>query len=176
MTPPESQIQKVSPSGDIIEMKLHASIRAGPWSEPDHIYVAPCGCEYSLRAYNRGEGWSFVCPSHRGNVKYIDGPEARQVLPYGCSAEEYLESDRSKAFMAFLIGQDWRPSTFEYGTNAGDYSSPLESRGGELWYHNVRQGCATKSALIARKVEEVVAKGYDVDCPKCGKNNESVIG
>jgi len=52
----------------------------------------------------------------------------------------------------------------------------LESRGGELWYHNVRQGCATKSALIARKVEEVVAKGYDVDCPKCGKNNESVIG
>ena len=102
-----------------------------------------------MKAYNHLSGF------YRGNIEYIDNPEVRGVLPYRCSAEEYLGSDRSKAFMAFLVGQDWVPSTYEYGTNAGDYSSPLESRGGELWYHNVRQGCATKSALIARRVEEV---------------------
>ena len=33
-----------------------------------------------------------------------------------------------------------------------------------------------KEMFDEKKVEEVVAKGYDVDCPKCGKNNESVIG
>lgn len=146
----QNQIQRVSPAGDTIEMNLHASIRAGPWSDPDHIYAAACGCEYSLRAYNRGEGWNRVCPSHRGNVRYIDAPD---VLPYGCSAEEYLKSNRSEAFIAFLEGRDWQPSTFKYGTNAGDYSSPLESRHQELWYHRVRQGRATKSARIAMREE-----------------------
>lgn len=144
-----SHIERVAPSGDSIQLHLVKSIRAGPWSEPDHLYVASCGCQYALRAYGRGEGWTSVCLIHRGNIRLIESPEARDMIHYGVSVADYLAENHSAAFMAFLVGQNWRPSTFEYGSNAGDYTSELESREGELWFHLVRQGRAMRSVRIA---------------------------
>ncbi|MCK9568446.1 hypothetical protein M0R72_05860 [Candidatus Pacearchaeota archaeon] len=144
-------IEKTLPRGKELRLTLKSSIRAGPWSEPDHEYVAPCGCAYQQRAHGRGEGWGYICPDHRGAIQYIDSEEAREVLPYRCSSEEYLRKNTSGAFLAFLAGRDYRPDTYEYGSNAGDYSSPLVSENGELWYYNVRQSCPTKRAIIAKR-------------------------
>lgn len=147
------QIEKCTPSGEDIVMSLRCSICAGPWGTLDHFYEAACGCAYSQRAHRRGEGWDYICPAHRGNIKYVETDETRAVIPYGCSSKEYLRKCRSEAFIAFLMGEDYLPRTFEYGTNAGDFNSPLSSMRGKLWYHRVRQGENTRSAIIAEREE-----------------------
>ena len=89
-------------------------------------------------------------------IRYIDSEEVRNALPYSMGSEEYLRRHRNDlAYRAFLTGKNWRPSSYEYGTNAGNYSSPLESRDGKLWYHRVRQEHAMVSVIIA----EVVSMG-----------------
>lgn len=146
----QASIGRTLPCGEVLKLELKSSIRAGPWGEPDHTYQASCGCKYSVRAYGRKDRWNYICPAHRGAIQYIDSEEARRVLPYRCSSEDYLDADTSEAFLAFLAGEEYRPPTFEYGTNAGDYCSPLVSEGGNLWYYRVRQSCPAERAIIAK--------------------------
>ena len=79
---------------------------------------------------------------------FIDTDEVRALMPYHCSPEDAVDKE-STAWKAFSEGKDYHPPTYEYGTNAGDYSSPLVSEDGKLWYYKVRQSCATKRAVIA---------------------------
>lgn len=79
-------------------------------------------------------------------IKFIDTEEVRSLMPYHCHPRDVA---RGPAWEAFQKGEEYHPRTYEYGTNAGDYSSPLVSTGSELWYYRVRQECATRRAVIA---------------------------
>ena len=81
-------------------------------------------------------------------IKFIDTKEVRDLMPYHCSPEEAVNKD-SPAWKAFSEGKNYHPPTFKYGTNAGDYSSPLVSEDGKLWYYKVRQERPTRSTVIA---------------------------
>lgn len=79
-----------------------------------------------------------------------ENPEAEYWAKGGLCDRNGCSYENEEAIRAFNEGRNYQPSTFQYGTNTGDYVTPLFVQDGVLCHARVRQSRETVYTRIAQ--------------------------